>query len=177
MDSKESFYSSNDEHQVRKWAGEQIVASGNGQRHALNQLRDPVRIFVDQDQIVFVADSPNGRVVQWIAGAKEGIVLAGMERKEIDVNQLNRPNAVLFDHMGTVYVADYDNHRVMRYSKGCTSSTVIITERGFGIGVPQLPYPYSLAFDRQGNLYVTKLLNNRVRMFSIEKSLCAKGAF
>jgi sugar lactone lactonase YvrE len=175
MDSKGSLYVSDDRHQVTKWPGGQIVAGGNGQGHALNQLRDPVHVFVDQDQSVFVADSSNGRVVQWMTVSKEGIVVAGENRKETDANQLNRPTAVIVDRSGTVYVADYDNHRVVRFPKGSTSGNVIMTEQGMGSGIPQLPYPYDLAFDRQGNLYVTELLNNRIRRFAIEKSLCAKG--
>ena len=175
MDSKGSLYVSDDDHQVKKWPGGQIVAGGNGPGHALTQLWDPVHVFVDQDQSVFVADSSNGRVVQWLADAKEGIVVAGEHRRQTDASLLNRPTAVIVDRSGTVYVADYDNHRVVRFPKGSTSGSVIMTEQGEGIGIPQLPYPYDLAFDRQGNLYVTELLNNRIRRFTIEKSICAKG--
>ena len=53
------------------------VAGGNERGSGLNQLDDPKWIFVDQQQTVYVSDSRNDRVVNWLKGATEDIVVAG----------------------------------------------------------------------------------------------------
>lgn len=42
-----------------------VVAGGNGQGSALNQLKGPEGIFVDASGNVYVADYVNNRVVKW----------------------------------------------------------------------------------------------------------------
>jgi hypothetical protein len=56
---------------------ERIVSGGNGQGNHCNQLNDPRYIFVDEDHSVYVSDCGNHRVVKWMKGAKEGIIVAG----------------------------------------------------------------------------------------------------
>ncbi|CAF4109719.1 unnamed protein product [Rotaria magnacalcarata] len=180
MDKEGSLHVSDNEHRVTKWPSSQIVAGGHGQGPALNQLGQPVHLFVDEHKSVFVADALHNRVMQWPLGAKEGILVAGANEVDSTVDYLNsrhriiQPTAVIVDHMGTIYVADYNNHRIVRWFNGSTSGHVIMAEQGVGIGIPQVPYPYDLAFDRQGNLYVTELLNSRIRMFPIDKISCVK---
>ncbi|CAM4787653.1 unnamed protein product [Rotaria magnacalcarata] len=164
IDNKETLYISDfEQHLVTTWPGGQVVAGGNGEGHALNQLSGPNHIFVDQDQSIFVTDFHNNRVTKWSTGAKEGIVVAG--------------ESAIVDRMGTIYVNDHYNHRIMRWLKGSTSGSIIIGGQGSGNGTTQLSYPDDLIFDRQGNIYVSDYFNHRVQMFTVDKSTCVKGQF
>ncbi|CAF1125421.1 unnamed protein product [Adineta steineri] len=54
-----------------------VVAGGNGNGDQIDQLSEPTHVFVDRDHSVFVSDFVNNRVIKWVKGAKEGIVVAG----------------------------------------------------------------------------------------------------
>ena len=70
-------------HEVRRWKiGDKIgilVAGGNRQGNGLNQLDFPTCLCVDPDLSIYVSDRQNHRVMKWIEGATEGIVVAGGE--------------------------------------------------------------------------------------------------
>ncbi|CAF3903548.1 unnamed protein product [Rotaria sp. Silwood1] len=157
---------------VLKWPGNEVVAGGNGQGSALNQLYAPRHLFVDQEKSIFVADYINTRVVKWSIGAKEGIVVAGGKEQPDGANQLSFAHSVVVDQMGTVYTVDYGNHRVMRWFNGSKSGNYIIGGREAGNGTTELSMPSDLKFDRHGNLYVLDTWNQRVQMFAIDKSSC-----
>ncbi|CAF2027457.1 unnamed protein product [Rotaria magnacalcarata] len=168
LDKEESLYVSDWEKlRIMKWPSEEIVAGGNGQGSALNQLFYPCDVFIDQDQSIFVADDGNQRIIKWPVGAKEGIVVAGH-------NQLESPQSVVVDQMGAVYAVDYGNH-VVRWLKDAASGSIIISQHGAGNGTDELSDPTDLAFDRQGNLYVVDRTNSRVQMFTIDKSSCDRS--
>ncbi|MCU7547540.1 gliding motility-associated C-terminal domain-containing protein [Chitinophagaceae bacterium LB-8] len=46
-----------------------IVAGGNGSGTGLNQLANPVRIFVDASDNLYIPDMGNNRIVKWAPGA------------------------------------------------------------------------------------------------------------
>ena len=54
-----------------------VVAGGNGKGNRLDQLSNPANVFVDRDHSVYVSDWGNHRVMKWMEGRKEGIVVAG----------------------------------------------------------------------------------------------------
>jgi sugar lactone lactonase YvrE len=72
-----------------------VVADGNGKENHLNQLNWPASLFVDEDSSLYVSDLRNNRVMKWIKGAKEGIVVAGEQYAEKSLAQLNNPQGVL----------------------------------------------------------------------------------
>ncbi|CAF2818268.1 unnamed protein product [Rotaria sp. Silwood2] len=90
MDNEGSLYVCDGERQhVIKWHSNDIVAGKNGERPEINQLLEPVHIFVDQDKSVIVADFQSARVMKWPVGVKEGIVVAGGNGEGDGANQLN----------------------------------------------------------------------------------------
>ncbi|CAF3612396.1 unnamed protein product [Rotaria socialis] len=89
MGDEGSLYVSDNEHRVTKWPSGQTVAGGHGQGPALNQLGQPIHLFVDENQSVFVADALHNRVMQWPLGAKEGILVAGANEVESSVDYLS----------------------------------------------------------------------------------------
>ncbi|CAF3572220.1 unnamed protein product, partial [Rotaria socialis] len=144
-------------------------AGGNGKGDGFNQLNGPTYLFVDRQQAVYVADYSNHRVMKWVEGAKEGIVVAGGQGEGNALTQLSRPNGIFVDTLGTLYVADSSNHRVMRWTQGDKKQgTVIVGGNGQGAGANQFKGPVGLSFDRHGNLYVVGWGNARVQRFSIE---------
>jgi sugar lactone lactonase YvrE len=171
MDNDGSLYVDNaHEHAIKKWPSNQIVAGGNGEGPALNQLRFSAHIFVDRDNSVFVADSGNHRVMKWVVDAKEGIVVAGGNGQGNHLDQLGDPQSMIVDRMGTVYVADWGNHRIMRWFKGFKSGSVIVEAD------PQ-SLPIDLRFDRHGNLYVVDYERHHVKMYAINKNSCSADRF
>jgi sugar lactone lactonase YvrE len=175
MDENGSLYvADNEKHEVRRYQrGESkgtVVAGGHGSGDRLDQLNDPIYVFVDRDHSVYVSDNENHRVMKWVEGAKEGIVVAGGQGLESNLTQLSSPAGVVVDQLGTVYVADDVNERIMRWPKGATQGSVILGGNGAGGQPNQINYPIGLSFDREGNLYVADWENHRVQKFNIEKS-------
>ena len=51
----------------------ETVAGGHGHGSQLNQLKIPQGIYVDdQQQLIYIADHGNNRIVKWKLGEKEG---------------------------------------------------------------------------------------------------------
>ena len=67
------------------------MAGGHGQGTALNQLNSPRQILVDTDRSVYVSDSWNHRVMKWMGGAKDGVVVAGGQGEGNSLAQLSCP--------------------------------------------------------------------------------------
>ncbi|CAF5038442.1 unnamed protein product [Rotaria sp. Silwood1] len=145
-----------------------VVAGGNGKGNRLDQLSEPLYVFVDREHSVYVSEYENNRVMKWKEGAKQGIVVAGGQGKGNSLTQLNYPQGVVVDQLGTVYVADFVNDRIMRWPKGSTQGSVIVGGNGEGARPNQLNSPVGLSFDRDGNLYVVDYGNARVQKFNIE---------
>jgi sugar lactone lactonase YvrE len=159
------YFSDGDNHRVMKYdtttATFTVVAGGNGQGNALNQLNVPYGIFVDAAKNVFVADHNNHRVVRWAPGATAGVVVAGNGTQGSGVNQLNGPVDVALDNINRVYVSEIQGHRVTRWA---TSSlgVVVAGQGGPGSGLNQLNNPYNLFFGSNNDLYISDYSNNRV---------------
>ncbi|CAF4864734.1 unnamed protein product, partial [Rotaria sp. Silwood2] len=105
------------------------------------QLNGPQYVFVDRDQSVYVSDWSNHRVMKWMEGATQGIVVAGSQGQENGPTPLISPLGVVADQLGTVYVTDGWNDQVIRWAKGATQGTVIVGGNGPGGQSNQLSAP------------------------------------
>ncbi|CAF1410129.1 unnamed protein product, partial [Rotaria sp. Silwood1] len=146
MDNQRYLYvSEEDKHEVRRYKiGDKdgtIVAGGNGNGTAFNQLNIPGYIFVDEEQAVYISDLYNHRVIKWNKDAQEGIVVAGGHGAGKALTQLAYPEGIFVDRLHTVYVADKHNHRVMRWPKDAKEGTIIVGGNGEGPGATYLRYP------------------------------------
>ena len=173
MDDEGSLYVTDiEKHEVRRYhRGETngiVVAGGNGEGAALNQLNYPTYVCVDGEHAVYVSDRDNHRVMKWVKDAKEGIVVAGGRGQGKDLTQLSHPNGVRVDAAGNVYVAEFGNDRVMRWCRGTSQGTVVVGGNGEGEGANQFNCPVGLSFDRHGHLYVADCSNYRVQRFPLE---------
>jgi sugar lactone lactonase YvrE len=105
------------------------VAGGHQYGKALNQLRCPYGVFVDDDQTVFIADLGNHRIMKWKCGAKRGQVVAGGNEGGYRIDQLKEPSSVVIDkETNSLIICDFGNRRVMKWScqNGTTSGETLI---------------------------------------------------
>ena len=95
------------------------VAGGNGNGNAINQLRYPHGLDIDDDnQSIVIADQWNHRIVEWKMGTSHGKVIAGGQGHGNRLNQLNYPTDVLIDkETNSVLIGDLGNQRVLRWSR------------------------------------------------------------
>lgn len=92
-----------------------VVAGGNGDGNASNQLSFPVGVHVDQtgsNPNIYISDTNNQRIMMWVQGDTTGTVVAGTTGVVgFDSTHLSTPQELTFD--GTdIYVSDRDNCRI-----------------------------------------------------------------
>ncbi|CAF1085488.1 unnamed protein product [Adineta steineri] len=156
-------------HEVRRWKkgdekGE-LVAGGNGKGNQLNQLNNPLFIFIESEYSLYISDYENHRVMKWKKDAKEGIIVAGGNDQGNSLKQLSHPRGVVVDHLGQIYVADCWNNRVMRWCEGDEEGEIVVGGNNCGSQSNELYYPTGLSFDNEENLYVADSNNHRVQKY------------
>lgn len=148
-----------------------------------NSLNGPVALTFDRLGNLWVVDSENNRVVEYVppfrSNMSASLVIGQQDFKtnasDVGPHRLNFPNAVLFDHEGNLWVADYWNNRLLEFqspfTNGMNASKVIgqpdyssktwhySTRRNMFAG------PWGMAFDPSDNLWVADYENNRVLEF------------
>jgi len=72
-------------------------------------------VIVDQLGQIYVADYYNHRVMRWSRGAKEGMIVAGENRREEQSNQFKYPRYLSFDRQENLYVIDCWNNRIEKF--------------------------------------------------------------
>ena len=158
------------EHEVRQYkVGDKYrtVAGGHGNGAEFNQLSFPTHLFVDRIQNIYVLDAGNNRVMKWITGAKEGVVVARGQGEGNALGQSSYLSALFVDMLGTVYVADAENHQVVRWTKGAGYGEIIV-DGNHKEEEKQLNFSVDFSFDRLGQLYVVDYKNHRIQRFSVE---------
>ncbi|CAF1491119.1 unnamed protein product, partial [Rotaria sordida] len=136
------------------------VAGGHGWGTATNQLYNPLGLFVDDDQTMFIANSGNHRIIQWKMDDKNGQVVAGGNGKGNRLDQLNLPSDVLIDkETDSLIICDRGNQRVVRWSRrsGTTQGEILINNIQC----------WGLTMDDQRYLYISDTDNNEVRRYQI----------
>ncbi|CAF1450290.1 unnamed protein product, partial [Adineta steineri] len=135
------------------------VAGGNGQEQKLNQLNQPVAIFIDETKNILIADSYNHRIVEWKCDAKEGQTIAGGNGQGNRIHQLNLPTDVIVDQQShSIIIADHGNRRVIEWLNQKQQLILI-----HNIDCSRL------AIDKYGFLYVSDCKMNEVRRWKIGK--------
>ncbi len=145
-------------HPNAKWQQNGVtVAGGNGQGNRTNQLSDPMGLYVDDDETVYVADASNHRIVEWKSGATSGQVVAGGNERGSGAHQLSSPLDVIVDkERDSLIICDSPNRRVVRWPRrNGTSGETIISNISCA----------RLTMDESGSLYVTDLQKHVVRRY------------
>ncbi|CAF4899983.1 unnamed protein product [Rotaria sp. Silwood1] len=150
--------SSIDIHPNARWQQNGItVAGGNRQGNGINQLSDPLGLYVDDDQTVYVADQSNHRIVEWKRGATSGQVVVGGDGQRSGDHRLEDPTDVIIDkERDSLIICDVSNGRVVRWPRrNGTSGETIISNI----------YCLGLTMDENGSLYVTDVGKDEVRRY------------
>ncbi|CAF3398804.1 unnamed protein product, partial [Rotaria sp. Silwood2] len=133
------------------------VAGGNRQGNRINQLSNPLGLYVDDDQTIYVADWSNHRIVEWKLGATSGQVVAGGNGQGSGGHQLSDPSDVIVDkERDSLIICDRSNRRVIRWPRrNGTSGEIIISNIDC----------WGLTMDENGSPYVVDYVKNEVRRY------------
>ena len=132
------------------------IAGGNGKGNRLDQFHSPCGIAVDnQNQMIYIADVNNHRIVEWGLNRNNGRIVAGGNGQGNRVDQLNKPSHVVIDRQNNdLIISDEGNRRVIRWSRHSNLPPQIILD---DIDCSRL------AIHDDGSLYVSDVINNEVR--------------
>ncbi|CAF1113938.1 unnamed protein product [Adineta steineri] len=140
-----------------KWKQSAItVAGGSRKGQQLNQLNEPLRIFIDQKKNIFIADHRNHRIVEWKCNGKKRQIIAGGNGYGNQMDQLNMPTDVIVDEQNhSIIIADYGNRRVIQWMN--QKQQILIDNIDCS----------RLAMDKYGFLYVSDYKKNEVRRWKM----------
>ena len=149
-------------------ANSTVVAGGNGNGSAANQLVDPWGVTVDKCGNLYVSDYANNRIQKFPAGstgATNAITIAGGNGQGNAPNQLSMPYGMYIDINKNLYIADAGNNRIIKYAPDSTNGIIVAGGNGNGSAANQLHNPFGVWVDKNGYLYVADAGNNRVQKF------------
>ncbi|CAF4664073.1 unnamed protein product, partial [Rotaria sp. Silwood1] len=138
------------------------VAGGNGEGDQLHQLNLPAHLYVDENEILYVADFLNHRVVAWAPGATSSKLVAGGNGRGDALNQLDTPMDVILDRATDhLLICDRQNIRVVGWPRdsGIRGELILSNIRCS-----------SLTMDDRRFLYVSLIDSNEVRRFKVGES-------
>ena len=90
-------------------------------------LSFPIGIFLDSSNTLYVADTKNSRIQQFLSGNTTGSTVGGGAIS--GSNSLSSPSDVATDSKGNVYIADSSHHRVLMWD---VSASSVVTVAGTG---------------------------------------------
>ena len=138
------------------------VARGNGPGAHISQLNLLFRLFLDDNQVLYIVELGNHRVTKWNLGSMFGQIVAGGNGKGSRNDQLSWPNSIVMDRgRNSLFIGDYGNNRIVQWSlQGARGGkTVILSVSNTG-----------LTMDEQGFLYVSDYIRNEVRRWQVVSS-------
>ncbi|CAF1049178.1 unnamed protein product [Adineta steineri] len=132
------------------------VAGGIREGQELNQLNNPLGMFIDKNKNIFIADYANHRIVEWKYLAREGQIITGGNGQGNRMNQLNCPTDVIIDPQNhSIIIADSGNKRVIQWMN--RKQQILIHNIDCS----------RLAMDKNGFLYVSDWKKNEVRRWKM----------
>lgn len=111
-------------HRIQMWlfgstSGQTVAGETAISSDGLNRLSYPSTLIVDNSKIMYIVDTGNNRIMQWIIGSTSGIVVAGISTHGNLPNQLQSPRSIKFDQSGALIVVDTLNSRIQKFSVLC----------------------------------------------------------
>ena len=135
---------------------------------ANNQFDTPSGLVrIPTNGTLYIADTFNHRIMQYLANASLGTVVAGGNGGGTGSTQLNRPYSFAFDSSSNSFlIANYFSHNVVRWVLGASSWTLIAGVTGSpGATSTMLSSPLSVTLDCMGNMYIADSDNHRIQLF------------
>ncbi len=110
-------------------------------------LKSPEGVAVDGQGNVYIADSNNNAIKEWIAQNQKLVILLGAG--------LNGPTGVAVDGQGNVYIADRKDNAIKEWNVATGVLTSLVSK---GLSSPE-----SVAVDGQGNVYFSDANHNAIK--------------
>lgn len=129
----------------------------------------PSGLFVDENDqnTIYVADTFNQRIQQWVSGASAGKTVTGQTSiTGRALNHLSAPKAIIVDANKDMFISDNGNNRIMRWTIGSNSGEIIAGDSTNGALSTQLSDPLGFCFDSDGSLFVAVAGNRRIQKFA-----------
>jgi streptogramin lyase len=149
-----------------------VVAGGNGNGNAPNQLNGPVGVCVDVLGNIYVADWNNQRVQKWAPGATYGTTVAGGNLAGYGANQLNYPHDICLDAQGNLLIANGGAGNILKWVIGANSGTTVVGNNVLG------GQPTGICVNEDGDIFFTNWNNGTASKWSQQtnlKTLVATG--
>ncbi len=127
--------------------GSTYVAVTNATTVVSSGIFDPQGIAVDGSGNVFIADTGNQAIKEWLAASNTVTTLVS--------SGLFLPRGVAVDSAGNVYIADSENYEVKEW---IAASNTVITLVSSGLSEPQ-----GVAVDGAGNVYIADTDNYAIK--------------
>lgn len=148
-----------------------------------NNQNSPATILFDSSGNLWVSDSGNNRVLEYVPpfsnGMKASIAIgqSSLFRNTATTTQMGLayPNGMAFDASGNLWVSDQGNNRILEFlppfSTGMPANLVIGQSSSFTTGSPEhnqdrTSAPGALGFDSSGTLWTADYSNNRVLAYA-----------
>ena len=92
----------------------------------LSQLYNPFAIYVDPNQMMYILDQTNYRVLRWKFGEPLGYVVAGGNGAGGSLTQISTSYAMFIDSQYNIYVSDSGNSRVSLWLPTNRTSGILV---------------------------------------------------
>ncbi|CAF0747170.1 unnamed protein product [Adineta steineri] len=138
------------------------VAGGNGYGIEINQLANPLGLYVDDDRMIYVTDGNNSRVMAWEPYAENVRVVAGGNGRDNRSHQLSLASDVIVDKENDcLIICDSSNNRIVQWPRrnGKDGVTIISNISCWG-----------LTMDENKSLYIVDVKKHEVRKYRREES-------
>ena len=143
------------------YAGDTVQGS------ALNQLSSPNGLFINANDVLYINDGGNFRILKYLPGATSGIVAAGTSAAGSALNQISANVRFSYvDSNENIYISDTSNHRVVRWANGASTGVIVAGNGSFGPSLGQVRSPFGIWVDSNSNVFVVENQNHRVTMWT-----------
>ena len=152
-----------------RWAsnGTTVAGFANGTSgSSLNRLQRNFAVYYADDDILYIADSWNDRIVLIASNSTTAIRVIG-RGSSTNMLTFNGPNDV-FVTQNAIYVMDTGNYRVQRWLRNFSDPVTVAGLSGVegdSTNMIALSDSYNLFVDKHSTLFVTDYGNHRVMMF------------
>lgn len=124
------------------------------------QFMRPQSLAVDEQDLLWVADSCNHRIQVFDARGKDAKLVKSWGRPGREPGQLSYPWGIILDGRGNVYVSERGNHRVQKFDRDGNSLGIWGTS---GRRPGELNEPWTLVLDSRQRIHVLDTYNHRVQ--------------
>jgi sugar lactone lactonase YvrE len=151
--------------------------SGDGGASTNAQVNNPVDLWIDSSDNIYIADQVNFRIRKITAATGNISTVAGNGTSAITNGAIGFAQGVALDSGGTIYVASGNRHTIRKITTNGVYSTIAGTGiSGFsGDGGAstnaQLNNPVDLWIDSSTNIYIADQVNFRIRKIDVSGNI------